>query len=289
MAANFLTVMITKIDINNKSCGIGDIVSVLPYVEMYRQMTNNEVWFDMKHNISHLFKNSYPNILFGEPSSCDETKTIRFKWDRPMRQSAAECLGLTYVELHPKIDVVVGPRYIKQKYVTLSMQSTHQGRYWNYKNGWDILIKELKTKHKLSVVCIDKYQDFGDGKWRNFVPKNAIDRCGVELQDAINYIHHGEFHIGLSSGFSWISHAMDKPVVVMKSVTENWFEFTKNMICVNNEFVCHGCLNHMDTQVANLDDWVFCPHHKNTDRMFECSKTITPKMFLEKMKPLLER
>jgi hypothetical protein len=28
-----------------------------------------------------------------------------------MRQSAAECLGLTYVELHPKIDVVVGPRY----------------------------------------------------------------------------------------------------------------------------------------------------------------------------------
>ena len=121
----------------------------------------------------------------------------------------------------------------------------------------------------------------------NSVPKNAIDRCGVELKDAINYMYHSEFHIGLSSGLSWLAHAVGKPVVVMKSVTEDWFEFTKNMITVNNENVCHGCVNNVPDVLSRLDDWLICPTHQNTPRMFECSKSITPRMFLDKMKPFL--
>lgn len=281
--------MITKILINDKSSGLGDIVCVLPYVEMYRQISGNEVWFDSMHSVGHLFRKTYPNINFGNVEKYDDIKRVYFKYNIPMRQSVAESLGIEYVELEPKIDVNVGPRHIKQKYVTLSIQSTHQGRYWNYKDGWDILIKELKSKHRLSVVCIDKYTSFGFKNHFNIAPKNAIDRCGVELSDAINYMHHAEFHIGLSSGLSWIAHAVGKPVVVMKSVTEDWFEFKKNMICINNENVCHGCMNTRPDTIFNLADWMWCPEHKNTDRMFECSKSITPKMFLDKMQPFLEK
>jgi autotransporter strand-loop-strand O-heptosyltransferase len=281
--------MIVKIDIDYPHYGLGDTICILPYVEMYRQTTNNEVWFKTKFSmIKELVVNTYPSIKFGDPDIFDKMIVINFRHDVPMQKTAADQLGLHNVILDPKFDRINGPRYIKQKYVTLSMQSTLQNRYWNYKNGWDILIKELNTKYKLSVVCIDKFSNFGNGKTFNETPKKAINRTGVELKDAINYIEHAEFHIGLSSGLSWVAHAVGKPVVIMKSATEDWFEFQGNMITVNNESVCHGCLNRREINQKENGMWNFCPEHSGTNRMFECSKSITPKMFLDKMQPLLK-
>jgi len=281
--------MIVKIDIDYPNCGLGDTICILPYVEMYRQTTNNEVWFKTRFSmIKELVVNTYPLIKFGEPDKFDKMIVIHFSHDVPMQKSAADRLGLHNVILDPKFDKINGPRYIKQKYVTLSMQSTLQNRYWNYKNGWDILIKELNTKYKLSVVCIDKFSNFGHGKTFNEIPRKAINRTGVDLKDAINYIEHAEFHIGLSSGLSWVAHAVGKPVVLMKSATEDWFEFQNNMITINNESVCHGCLNRREINREELGTWNFCPEHSGTNRMFECSKSITPKMFLDKMQPLLK-
>ncbi len=36
--------------------------------------------------------------------------------------------------------------------------------------------------------------------------------------------------------------------------------------------ICTGCFN---THRLDAGDWEWCPEHKNTDRMFECTKTIT--------------
>lgn len=281
--------MIVKVEINDSNCGLGDTICALPYIDLYRQTTNNEVWFTTKYSaVKDLVVNTYPLIKFGSPDKNDEHKIIKFYHNKPMRTSITESLDLPDLTIDPKLDVSVAPRYIKQRYVTLSMQSTLQNRYWNYKNGWDILIKELNTKYKLSVVCIDRYDNFGNGKTFNEIPRKAINRTGVNLKDAVGYISHAEFHIGLSSGLSWLAHATGKPVVVMKSVTEDWFEFQNNMITVNNESVCHGCLNFKEITSEELHIWNFCPKHVGTNRMFECSKSITPKMFLDKMQPLLK-
>lgn len=281
--------MIVKIDSNRKNYGLGDIICSLPYIDMYQQTTNNEVWLDTRFtSLKDLFCKTYPLIKFGSPERFDELKKILVVNNEPMQKSAARSLGLPDMVLTPKIDFIESPRRIKQKYVTLSVQSTLQNRYWNYKNGWDILIKELNSKYKLSVVCVDRYSSFGHGKTFNEMPRKAIDRTGIELKDAVSYMQYSEFHIGLSSGLSWLAHAVGKPVVIMKSATEDWFEFQNNAVTVNNESVCHGCLNRREIKREELGIWNFCPEHSGTDRMFECSKTITPKMFLDKMQPLLK-
>lgn len=282
--------MIALIDIDKPTCGLGDSICLLPYIEKYRQITNNEVWFNTRYSLlKELTRNSYPQINFGKPERYDIFKSFGFEYDTPMQKLAADKLEIPYEELTPKLDTKFNVRTIKQKYVTLSMQSTLQNRYWNYKDGWDILIKELNTKHKLSVVCIDKFSNFGNGKTFNQIPRKAIDRTGVTIEDAINYINHAEFHIGLSSGLSWVAHAVGKPVVMLKSATKDWFEFQSNVITVNNESVCNGCLNFERISAEELDDWNLCPMYRNTNRMFECSKSITPQMFLDKMKPLLNK
>jgi hypothetical protein len=34
-------------------------------------------------------------------------------------------------------------------------------------------------------------------------------------------------------------------------------------------------------------DWFWCPEHKGTERQFECHKSITPEMVIDKIKHLL--
>ena len=36
------------------------------------------------------------------------------------------------------------------------------------------------------------------------------NKIGLNLEDTINDIYHSEFFIGLSSGLSWLAHAMGK-------------------------------------------------------------------------------
>ena len=53
---------------------------------------------------------------------------------------------------------------------------------------------------------------------------------------------------------------------------------------VINESVCHGCFNKYRLDAG---DWNWCPIHKGTERQFECTKTITSSMVIEKINHLL--
>ena len=50
------------------------------------------------------------------------------------------------------------------KYVCISVQSTAQAKYWNYPNGWDEVVKYIKTNLGYSVVCIDANSSWGKQK-----------------------------------------------------------------------------------------------------------------------------
>jgi autotransporter strand-loop-strand O-heptosyltransferase len=239
------------------------------------------VHFIINPNYIDLFETVYPNLSFDLPVTYDEFKQLDVNLSQPLEKYAADLLGLPFEETCAKIATVIKDRPLKEKYFTISIQSTHQGRYWNAKKGWNILLNLIKQKYGLTAVCVDMHNSFGSNGCFNTIPSSAIDKTGISLLEATHYMNHAEFHIGTSNGLSWLAHAVGKKVVLITNVTKKWCEFTKNMIRVDNESVCHGCLNE---KPFDRHDWNWCPNYKNTKRMFECTTSISPHDVFEKIK-----
>ena len=102
----------------------------------------------------------------------------------------------------------------------------------------------------------------------------------------MNVIHHSEFMIGLSSGLSWLSWAIGKHVVMISNFTEENHEFTSNCTRIVNKSVCNSCWNNPNFKF-DKGDWSWCPVHKGTQRQFECHKSITGEMVINKIKELI--
>ena len=163
----------------------------------------------------------------------------------------------------------------------IATQSTAQAKYWNNPDGWKKIVDYLKSKG-LDVVCIDKDKNFGNGKFFNEMPENAIDKTGdLPLEDRISDLLNCEFFIGLGSGLSWLAWACNKPVVMISGFSNPISEFF-NPYRVHNPNVCNSCWN--DTaETFNFNDWAYCPRNKN----FECSKEISFEMVKSKIDQLL--
>jgi autotransporter strand-loop-strand O-heptosyltransferase len=86
---------------------------------------------------------------------------------------------------------------------------------------------------------------------------------------------------------SWVAHALGKKVVMISNFTEDWNEFdlsSDGYIRITNKSVCHGCWNKINIDHEfNKEDWYWCPEHKNTERQFECHKSITVEGVVEKI------
>ena len=271
--------MIIKIELTTSS--LGDTVASIGQVDKYQKLTNHTVHFIINAKYVDLFKPVYPNINFDEPFRYDELKVLHVNLDQPLEKYASDLLGLPFEETCAKVATVIKDRPIKEKYFTISIQSTHQGRYWNAKKGWNILLNLLKQRYGLTAVCVDMYNSYGTKDCVNTIPSGTIDKTGISLLESTHYMNHAEFHIGTSNGLSWLAHAVGKKVVLITNVTKKWCEFTTNVIRIDNESVCHGCLNE---KPFDKYDWNWCPNHKNTKRMFECTTSISPHDVFEKIK-----
>jgi autotransporter strand-loop-strand O-heptosyltransferase len=134
---------------------------------------------------------------------------------------------------------------------------------------------------------VERELTWGTHPFFNGTPNKANKKIGLEFNELMSIIEHSEFFIGLSSGLSWVAHAMGKKVALISNFTEDWNEFDlndENYIRITNKSVCHGCFNKIKVEHDfNPADWYWCPLHKNTDRQFECHKSITPEMVLEKI------
>jgi autotransporter strand-loop-strand O-heptosyltransferase len=117
---------------------------------------------------------------------------------------------------------------------------------------------------------------------------NPFDNCDQlidkSMDSTIEWIAQSEFFIGLSSGLSWLAWALDVPVIMISNFTDADHEFSCHRPINTN--VCHGCWN-KPQYTFDKGDWNWCPVNKNTDRQFECQKSITPEMVIEKIKTLL--
>ena len=290
-----------KVIIKIQSKSLGDIIGAMAVIEAYRDKNSYEV--SVIANLdSRFFKDSYPDIKIlsydeNEPAFYpiteewffkgeiySEFRRIFYQFDKPLMQGYADQLGVNIWD-RPRIDLTQIERPIKSKYACFSMHSTAQCKHWNYPGGWDALCKMLR-KSGITPVCIDRYESFGaDDEW-NESPKSCVKRHGMDLSEMTGYISHCEFFIGLSSGLSWVAHALGKPVVMISGVTSEDNEFSENIIRIANKKVCNGCINKKEN-VFDPNDWFWCPLHKGTISQFECTKTITPEEIFENIKQLI--
>jgi len=199
----------------------------------------------------------------------------------PLQQVASSVLGLEFKEEKPILTFQNSTKKHK-KYVTIATQSTAQCKYWNNEKGWEALIKYLNSKG-YDVWCIDRFPVFGNEKQRmNFIPKGAIDKTGnIPLEVRMSQVYNSEFFIGLGSGLSWLSWALNKPTVLISGFSKAFAEF-ETPYRIINESVCNGCWNDPSLKFDKAN-WMWCPRNKN----FECSSKITSEMVIKKISTLL--
>jgi autotransporter strand-loop-strand O-heptosyltransferase len=283
----------------NSDC-LGDSIAWMPYVEEYRKLSNNKVYcvnFLNKifnyGNINFINKQDIENFVFDKVYFLGfwienlKFKEMNLKDPRTLnlQEVACDILKLPYKEIKPNLFIKDNQNKYKNKYVCIATQSTSQAKYWNYENGWEKIIDYLNIKG-YDVLCIDKYNKYGNLVYMNNIPSNAIDKTGdVDIQDRITDILNCEFFIGLPSGLSWLAWALNKKVILISGFSDPKTEFFTPYRVINKN-VCNSCWN--DTEfILPYDNFIYCPRHKNTPRIFECTKSITPEMVIEQINKII--
>jgi len=271
------------------SSSLGDNIAWIPYVLEFKKKHNCHVVVSTFWN--KLFESQYPELEFVPPGGTVNNLIAMYKvgWfydDKrepilpsivPLQKTITNILGLEYQEIKTNINFTPGKRLFPEKYVAIANESTAGLKLWNNPNGWRELVDYLKSKG-YRVINVSK-----NGEWMEGVTKIK----DTSIENTMNVIHHSEFFIGLSSGLSWLSWALGKHVVMISNFTEPDHEFTTNCTRITNPSSCNGCWNNPMFKF-DKGDWNWCPEHKGTDRQFECHKSITPQMVINKIQHLIQ-
>jgi autotransporter strand-loop-strand O-heptosyltransferase len=286
-----------RVYISFGSKSLGDTLAWFPYVEEFRKKHNCELIVSTFMNF--LFVDQYPNIEFVGPGDIvsnihaqyrlgwfyNEDGSVNYNMTpndyktQPLQKTATDILGLEYKEIRPLLNL---PNTPKKKKVGIGFHSTAQAKYWNNPEGWQKVVDYLIS---LGYECMI-YSKEGDGYMNNNYPKGVTIYKGGNLQEVINDLSECEFFIGLGSGLSWLAWACELPVVLISGFSEKWAETTLDTYRVINENVCHGCFN---SERLDAGDWNWCPLHKNTDRMFECTKRISSDMVVKEINKIINK
>ena len=277
-----------RVFISFDSHSLGDTIAWIPYCLDFKFKHDCDVIISCKW--SEFFKDVYPELEFHPPGATIHNiygmYTLGWFWNTnkepenpvtiPLQKTATNILGLEFKEKKPRIKFTPQSNPYTQKYVTIAKHSTAGLKYWNNPTGWQELVDYLISKG-YKVVSVSKEQcDIN----------NVETISDTSIENTMNVIHHSEFFIGLSSGLSWLAWAVGKHVVMISNFTEKDHEFTTNCTRITNPDVCNSCWNNPMFKF-DKGDWNWCPEHKNTPRHFECHKSITSKMVIDKIQHLL--
>jgi len=266
-----------------KTSALGDTISFMPYADEYARRLG--IKCDVVSNFGFLYEDLYQNVntiqMPTDLSTYTDIICCDYIYDLPLQLGFAKQLGLADMgKIRPRLKKSGKSSPLNKKYVCFSSHSTAQAKHWNNNNSWEKLCDMLQKKG-LVPVCIDRYYSFGsEGNW-NEIPKNCMNKTGMDLTEMMHWIEHCEFFVGLSSGLSWVAHALDKKVVVISGVTTKDNEFDDDCIRIHRDDVCNSCFNTPERFPFDPGDWFWCPVHKGTARQFECTKRISAKQVMD--------
>lgn len=165
------------------------------------------------------------------------------------------------------------------RYAAIATMASGGVKLWHHAEGWDRVVDFIRSGG-LQVADIDKEPLISCRYYHHRIPRGAIDLTGdIPLTVRAAQIAGAEFFVGLGSGLSWLAWCLRKPIVLIGGFSEPWEEFPTPWR-VRNPLTCHGCFNDASIVFDNRD-FFWCPRHANTDRHWECSRGITPKMVID--------
>lgn len=264
------------------SKSLGDTIAWMPYCLEFKKIYGCEVV--VSTFLNDFFEKKYPELTFVGRGVVvenivgmlelgwfyDKNKEPQHPATIPLQQAATNILGLEFTELAPRLDFTPHERPMEEKYVCISTHSTARLKYWTY---WQEVIDYLIAEG-YKVVEISK----DDTDLQNLTP---IANKSFPL--VMNYLHHAEFYMGLSSGLSWLAWAMGKKVFMISNFSRKDHEFQGNCIRIVNERVCHGCWNDPKYKF-DRGNWWYCPSHEDTPQAFECHFKIAASEVIEQIK-----
>lgn len=268
---------------------LGDLLGWFHYAERFRQLHKCQLECVMGQEIIDLLSAQYPEITFSTKASLQTVNPyaswyvgLFFKGDtthQPIdfrkvgfHRNAGYILGVDPRESPPRLKLDA-ERKIAEPYVCIAAQSTNQAKYWNNGHGWAEVVAHLKSLG-YRVLCIDRQAHHGHGFVWNHIPYGAEDFTGdISLQERVDLLRHASFFIGLASGLSWLAWASGIPVVLISGFSLPNSEFYTPW----RVFSSHGCSGCWDDTSVDFDhkDFLWCPHHKDTNRQYECTRLIT--------------
>jgi autotransporter strand-loop-strand O-heptosyltransferase len=145
-----------------------------------------------------------------------------------LQRIASDILGLEHQELKPEINFQWGfptSRFVFN-YVTLSEFGSAENKHWKTEGGWQGVVDYIKSRG-YEVVVISKEKT-------NL--KRVIDFSGdFPLTERICDIKNAKFHLGVSSGLSWLAWGLGTHVVMISDVTPKFHEFSTNITRIGGE------------------------------------------------------
>ncbi len=286
-----------KVYIHFASKALGDTIAWVPYAEEFRKKHKCKLIVSTFHN--KMFEENYPNIKFIEPGTIQKdlyamyevgwhyNEEEKIDYNRnpldfrkiPLQGAAYSILGLESKEIKPKLTFKNTGPTIEGDYVIIAPHGSAHAKYWNRKDGWQTVINYLNNKgYKVVMITQEPLGDEWHDSKLGGTLTGVIDKTGNHpLSERANDIMNAKAFIGIGSGLSWLAWALETPVVMISGFSEAYSEFEDCERISPPKNKCSGCFNRIR---LNGGDWEWCPDHKNTNRMFECTKSITPDLVI---------
>lgn len=284
-----------------ESSSLGDTLAWIPYADEFRKKWNCDVIVSTFMN--YLFEEAYPSIKFVKPGTVvdglyamytlgifddgtnyDMNKHKTEPNKLPLQAVASDILGLNHIEIKPNIKHIknknddINNLLKDNKYICIAIHSTSQTKYWNNKDGWQLLVDYVRSLG-YDVLLISKEND---GHMGNKTPDGVIKISNKSLEEIGEILKGSKAFVGLGSGLSWYAWALHVPTILISGFSYKYQEMQGDIIRIINESVCHGCFGRY---LFDRGDWNWCPDHKGTERQFECTKSIT----FDQVKPHLHK
>jgi autotransporter strand-loop-strand O-heptosyltransferase len=286
-----------KIYVALDSRALGDTLAWFPYLEEFRKKHNCKLVASTFMN--DFFSNEYPDIEFIKPGDTasdlyamyciglfynDDDSINLFKNPIDLKKvtlqkMCSDILGLEYEEIKPKLQRK-NPPLEKIKQVCIGVFGTAQSKFWNNPTGWQDVVNWLNQRG-YTVRLISKE---GDDYMGNKLPTGIIKHPNGPIELVMDELKKSKAFIGIGSGLSWLSWALDTPTVLVSGFSYDWAEMQDCVRITTPAGKCEGCFNRLR---LNAGDWNWCPDHKGTERQFECTKSITSEMVIKELEKFL--